>query len=106
MIPTSPIPIFNSPSFHALLQMGNESLTSGMNSEVVSNHDTPNDQGNQITNLTIERFKETGQLLVGPKYEYTSSTKNMNLYHTPLKMRVFQKSVLNTQKSISKDHSE
>jgi hypothetical protein len=30
----------------------------------------------------------------------------MNLYHTPLKMRVFQKSVLNTQKSIGKDNSE
>jgi hypothetical protein len=31
-----PGPLFNSPSFNALLQMGNESLTSGMCSEVVS----------------------------------------------------------------------
>ena len=31
------LPLVNSPSFNALLQMGTETLTSGMNSEVVSN---------------------------------------------------------------------
>lgn len=99
--------MINSPSFHALLQMGNESLTSGMNSEVVSVKDLHQKADNQEHAANQVGFTTEHSLIsnsVGqPKYEQTlSSLKNMNVYQTPMKIRVIEKSVLE-QKKAEKD---
>lgn len=80
--------------------MGNENLTSGINSEDVSVNLGEMDKRVPIAHTT-DNSMVSG--FGAPKYESMNSSKKLKIYQTPMKMRVFDKSVLGKPNDRIKD---
>ena len=80
--------------------MVNENLTSGINSEDVSVN-----LGEVYRRVPIGHLTDNSMIsgFGAPKYENMNSSKNIKVYQTPMKIRVFEKSVLEKSNDRIKD---